>query len=61
MKEAAAFILMVGFVAGMAVTSTYHYYFGTFPNQKRDQLKTACELNLPRSEKCILTFVPEKR
>jgi uncharacterized membrane-anchored protein YhcB (DUF1043 family) len=52
------FALFVGLVIGMIVMGSLLRWVPENSQSKVEKLKTQCELNIPRNQKCIMQFVP---
>nr|UVX89079.1 MAG: hypothetical protein [Bacteriophage sp.] len=52
------FSLGVGFVIGLFTMGTLMYITTTREMMNK---KDACELNIPRNQKCVMQFVPETK
>lgn len=52
--------LTAGFILGFIVTGLLTYSVGLDSTHKREKLRKACELNLPRTQKCVIAYIPEK-
>lgn len=53
--------LVGGFVIGLFTMGMLMTHIGPNSKAKIDSRKAECELNIPRSQSCIMQFVPEKK
>lgn len=53
--------LVGGFVIGLFTMGMLMTHIGPNSKAKIDSRKAECELNIPRSQSCVMQFVPEKK
>lgn len=59
MKEEKATYLAIGFVVGAFAMGVFISNVGPDSSIKIETRKAACEINLPRSQVCVMQFVPK--
>lgn len=53
--------LIFGFIVGLIVMGGLITYVGENSPYTVNNLRSECELNIPRSQICVMQFVPEKK
>lgn len=61
MKEDCFFAFVAGGVLGVIIMGLLMSYVGPNSKDKVDARKAECELNIPRSQQCVMQFVPETK
>lgn len=60
MKDETKGAFVVGLVLGAFIMGVCMTFIGTYTPYVISNLRSECEINIPRNQNCIMQFVPEK-